>query len=128
MLLLDQIAEARITEALERGELDGLPGAGRPLRLDDDSFVPTELRMAHRVLRNAGYLPPEVELRREIHTLENTLGAEQDPDARRRGLKRLACLTARLEAGRTRQTSLLLEEAYYERVVSRLAGEPCSRR
>ena len=128
MLLLDQIAEARIAEAIERGELDGLGGAGRLLRLDDDSFVPAELRMAQRVLRNAGYVPPEVELRREIHAVEDTLGAEQEPEARRRGLKRLACLTARLEAGRTRQTSLLLEEAYYERVVSRLAGEPCSRR
>ena len=35
MNLLDQIAEARIQEAIEQGELRDLPGAGKPLRLDD---------------------------------------------------------------------------------------------
>ena len=36
LTLLDALAEARIEEAIARGELDGLPGAGRPLVLDDD--------------------------------------------------------------------------------------------
>ncbi|NIR60855.1 MAG: DUF1992 domain-containing protein, partial [Gammaproteobacteria bacterium] len=40
MWLLDQITEQRIAEAIERGELDGLPGSGQPLELDDDSMVP----------------------------------------------------------------------------------------
>lgn len=128
MLLLDQLAEARIAEAVERGELDDLPGAGKPLQLDDDDFVPPELRMAYRMLKNAGFVPPEVELRRDLHAVEEALNAEQDPEARRRGLKRLACLSARLDAGRTRQTSLLLEEAYYEKVIARLAGDPPSPR
>ena len=34
MNLLDQIAEARIQEAIDRGELRGLPGEGQPLRLE----------------------------------------------------------------------------------------------
>ncbi len=39
---LDQIAEARIREAIDRGELRDLPGEGKPLRLDDDSAIPEE--------------------------------------------------------------------------------------
>jgi hypothetical protein len=54
VLALEYLAEKKIAEAVERGELDDLPGAGRPLELEDDALVPEELRMANRVLRNAG--------------------------------------------------------------------------
>jgi hypothetical protein len=58
--MLDFLAERRIAEAVSRGELDDLPGAGRPLDLDDDALVPEELRVANRILKNAGVTPPEV--------------------------------------------------------------------
>lgn len=60
MLVFEMIAERRIAEAVAQGEFDGLPGAGRPLELDDDALVPAELRMAHRILKNAGFLPGDV--------------------------------------------------------------------
>jgi hypothetical protein len=44
MLLFELIAEQKIREAIERGELDHLPGQGRPLDLTDDRLVPEELR------------------------------------------------------------------------------------
>ena len=46
MMLMDALAEARIREAQQRGELEGLPGAGEPLLLDDLSLVPENLRPA----------------------------------------------------------------------------------
>jgi hypothetical protein len=50
------LAERTIEEAIARGEFDDLPGAGRPLDLDDvDPLLPEELRMAFRLLKNAGY-------------------------------------------------------------------------
>ena len=61
MDILDQIAEARIQEALRAGELSNLPGAGKPLQLDDDSMIPKELRAAYRILKNSGFLPPEIQ-------------------------------------------------------------------
>jgi hypothetical protein len=70
MLVLEWIAEQRITEAAERGEFDDLPGAGQPLDLDDDPLVPGELRLAYRILKNAGFVPPELEAQREIRALE----------------------------------------------------------
>lgn len=64
-----KIAERKIEEALERGELDNLPLGGRPIRLDDLNGVPEELRSAFRVLKNANVLPEEVQLRREAAEL-----------------------------------------------------------
>ena len=58
--MLEFIAEQRIAEAVSRGELDDLPGAGRPLELGDDALVPEDLRLAYRILKNAGVAPPEV--------------------------------------------------------------------
>ena len=55
MLALELMAERRIAEAVSRGELDHLPGAGRPLDLHDDPLVPEDLRIACRILKNAGY-------------------------------------------------------------------------
>ena len=67
------IAERRIAEAQEEGAFDNLPGAGRPLELEDDSMVPEDLRMAYKVLRNAGYLPPQLDTAREIQTVMDLL-------------------------------------------------------
>jgi hypothetical protein len=67
---IDKLAEPRMQEAVGRGEFDNLPGTGKPLVLDDDTFVPPELRVAYRVLQNAGYLPHNLQLRSEISDLE----------------------------------------------------------
>ncbi|MDH3670668.1 MAG: DUF1992 domain-containing protein [Gammaproteobacteria bacterium] len=37
-----------------RGGSDNLPGTGKPLALDGDRFVPPELRIPYRVLKNVG--------------------------------------------------------------------------
>lgn len=70
MLAFDFLAEQKIAEAVSRGEFDDLPGAGRPLELDDDALVPEELRLAYRILKNAGFVPPEVAALNEIAALE----------------------------------------------------------
>jgi hypothetical protein len=81
---LARIAEARIGEAIERGDLDDLPGSGRPLELEDLSRVPAEMRAAYKVLRNADVLPPELELRRHVHSLGRLIEATADEDERER--------------------------------------------
>jgi hypothetical protein len=80
--ILTQLAEAKIAAAMERGEFDDLPGAGKPLELEDLSHVPPELRAAYKVLRNAQVLPPEAELRREIYSLGRLIDATAHPDDR----------------------------------------------
>jgi hypothetical protein len=63
---LELVAEARIAEAIAAGAFTGLPGAGRPLVLDDEADVPAEWRVAFHLLRNAGFRPEWIETRREI--------------------------------------------------------------
>ena len=118
MNAFDWIAEQRISEAIARGELDDLPGAGRPLALDDDALVPAELRMAYRILRNAGFVPPEIEERRELASLRALVGAAVDEGERRRAAARLALLEMRLEARGAR----LVDTGYYGKVARRIRG------
>ena len=61
MLVLHWLAEEKIADAVARGELDDLPGAGKPLEIEDDALVPEDQRMAYRILRSAGMAPPEIE-------------------------------------------------------------------
>ncbi|WP_205955737.1 DUF1992 domain-containing protein [Pantoea stewartii] len=79
MWLIDQLAEQHIKAAQEKGELSDLPGEGAPLNLEDDSQVPPELRAGYRLLKNAGFLPPELELRREALQVSDLL-QHLDPD------------------------------------------------
>lgn len=71
--IFEMLAERRICEAIERGELDALPGAGQPLVFDDEPLVSPELRMINRVLKNAGFTPREIVLRKEIAELRQRL-------------------------------------------------------
>ena len=104
MLAFDFIAERRILHAIERGDFDDLPGTGRPLVLDEDPLVPAETRIAHRILKNAGLVPPEVLDRREIAKLEAAL-AGLDAPGRTRTLAKLALLRTRLERRSIRLSS-----------------------
>lgn len=123
MWLIDRIAEARIAEARERGEFDNLPGEGRPLDLEEDGLVPEELRAAYRMLKNAGYLPPEVALRREIADVHALLAAAQTGEERAHCAKRLNYLLARLGAQQGSGSSPLLEAGYLEKLRARLGPD-----
>ena len=112
MNLVDSLAEARIQEAIERGELQGLPGEGRPLPEEDLSLVPVELRAGFRLLKNAGFLPPELQDLREVREIESLLRSLQpDQPEHRQAQLRLSLLRNRLDA-RGGRTALVLE---YER-------------
>ncbi|MDQ0271542.1 hypothetical protein J2S17_003430 [Cytobacillus purgationiresistens] len=49
-------AEERIKKAQRECEFEGLPGYGKPFPNDDLASVPESLRMAYRVVKNAGYI------------------------------------------------------------------------
>ncbi len=114
-----KIAEERIREAIERGELDDLPGKGKPQQLEDDSRLPEELRLAYKVLKNAGYTPPELDVRKEITQVEDLLVNAPDEASRYKALKRLNYLAAKLNAIRP-QSAILEEHRYSSRVLERL--------
>lgn len=121
MNLVERIAEQRIREAMEAGELDGLPGAGRPVVLDDDRHVPAELRAAYRILRNSGFLPPELELRREMADAEALVRAARCETDRSRAARRLEYLRLKLAHARGGRAPAL-DPLYEARVAERLTG------
>ncbi|WP_438813252.1 alternative ribosome rescue factor ArfA [Symbiopectobacterium sp.] len=73
MWWIDAMCKRHIQTAQQAGEFDNLPGVGKPLQLDDDSAVPEELRTGYYLLKNAGYLPPELALRKDTLTLRDLL-------------------------------------------------------
>ena len=90
--MFDKLVEQRIREALEAGEFDGLEGSGRPVDLEAYFSTPEELRAGFAVLKNAGVLPEEAALLREMNELRAR--AEACPDAA--GRERLGRAAAEL--------------------------------
>lgn len=121
---IDRLAEERIQDAIEQGVFDDLPGLGRPLELEDLSRVPPELRASYLLLKSAGVLPEELQLRKELVNLDRLLASCRDGEAdpktdelrARRGAVELRYLML-LEERRRRH----VPNAYRARVARRLA-------
>jgi hypothetical protein len=118
-----KIAERRILEAIENGEFDNLEGKGKPIIFEDETWIPEDLRIVYRFLKNAGCVPPELELRNEVintFTLMNTL----DDDKER--LKKINELNFKLlKLNLTRKKPLHFEDfpEYESKIVDKLTGE-----
>jgi hypothetical protein len=72
-----------IREAMERGEFDNLPKAGKPLDLEAYFDTPEDVRLAYSVLKNANFLPEEAVLLKEISELEEQIKKASDPEKRK---------------------------------------------
>ncbi len=118
MWLFDEWAEQHIQKAQKNGDFDNLPGYGRPLRLDDDSTVPEDLRVGYRLLKNAGYLPEELQDRKDALQLTDLLHGIDERDSRRTEIStRLRLLEIKL-----RQAGLstdFLHQGYQEQLQQR---------
>lgn len=53
---VDIISERKIREAIERGKLENLSGAGKPVTIENLYFLPPEFKFAYTALKNGGYL------------------------------------------------------------------------
>jgi hypothetical protein len=100
--------------------LQNLPGEGKPLTLDDDSHVPAELRAGYRILKNAGFVPPEVALRNEIVHVESLIQMTQAAEQKTRLCKKLNYLTIMLNQYRHSSTNLMLESDYAQRLKQKI--------
>ena len=119
----EKIIESRIKKAQKDGAFENLPGSGQPLRLEDDRHIPEDLRMAHKVLKNADCLPPEVHLRKEIRATEDLLAGMTDTAQKYRTLKKLNFLILKLNATRDGSADFDVPQRYYGDLVERLDGE-----
>ncbi len=114
-------AERRIAQAQKDGEFDHLPGEGRPLELEDDSHIPPDLRMAFKVLKNAGYVPPEIADRKEAATILDLLEHCEEGAEKVRQMQKLDVILMRMNSRRERSVALSEHDPYYENVVRRVS-------
>jgi Domain of unknown function (DUF1992) len=106
-----KIVEERIQKAQEDGLFDNLPGKGKPLNLEDDSFVPEDLRLTYKILKNSDCLPLEMELRKEIFNLRQLLNAAVDEETKRELRRELNLLVLKFNVKRQRGICVDLLEA-----------------
>nr|WP_321404676.1 DUF1992 domain-containing protein [uncultured Desulfobacter sp.] len=97
----EAIVEERIKAAQKQGRFENLEGKGKPLVFEESS-VPNELRLAHKILKNAGFLPPEVEIRKQMNTIHELMDQTgQTPADQTKLHKKLNYLMAKLDAVRS---------------------------
>ncbi|HZT43530.1 MAG TPA: DUF1992 domain-containing protein [Chthonomonadaceae bacterium] len=80
--IMGQVAERKIQEAIEEGQFDNLPGKGQPIVFTDDPMTPPHLRLANRILKNAGVLPEWMQLQKEIEEERKAVTAQRGRLAR----------------------------------------------
>lgn len=65
--------EVKIKAAMAEGQFDNLPGKGKPLDLKGYIETPEHLRTAYHILKNAGFVPEEVRLKKEMELIREKL-------------------------------------------------------
>jgi hypothetical protein len=117
----ENIVEARIRDAIARGDFDDLAGKGRPLSLEDLSSVPEDLRAGYLLLKNAGVLPEEMQIRKEMVTLEALLDACADPQERTRLWRDLNWKMIRFQVLMERRRPCARAQEYRAKLIAKLA-------
>jgi hypothetical protein len=115
-----KIAENRIREAMAEGVFDNLEGEGQPLKLQDESHVPPELRMAYKILRMADCLPPELELKKDIIRLQDLVANLPDEAEKLKQMRRLNFCVMKLSMMRRVSPLLQEHEEYSAKILNRL--------
>ena len=81
--------------------------------------MPETLRMAYKMLKNAGYVPEEIQAQREIRSLIECLEQETDESRKMRQIQKVQLFIAK---AKIRHGGLLQEEneKYFQKVVARV--------
>ncbi len=121
----ESIVEERIKKAKKQGAFENLQGSGRPLEFDDEG-VPNELRMAHKILKNAGFLPPEIELKKKISRTQNLMDTLDHGSPEKTKLqKKLNYLLTKLDTVRgTSAGTALVRDQYRSNIIKSISKEP----
>ena len=91
---LSDLAEHQIRKAQAEGQFDNLKGAGKPLASQGDDGSADSI--GFRIMAEAGALPREIELRKQVQAQLQVLQATTDEAARKAAMAKLAELQMRL--------------------------------
>ena len=115
----EKIVEERIRRAQKRGDFENLPGSGKPLTFQNSCFVPEELRLAFKILKNADCIPPELELKNQIKQTEDLLAGMEETSEKYRILKKLNFLIMKLNAMRETFVAFEMPQHYMGKLTER---------
>ena len=121
MSILHNLAERRILEAIREGALDDLALRGQPIPREDSSGVPEELRMGYKILKNAGYLPEELQVKQEILSLQDMLSACTSEDEQREAQRKLSLRRLQLDMLMEKRGSSLAIREYQAKLESKFS-------
>ena len=107
---------------MENGEFDNLEGMGKPITFEDETMIPEDLRMVYRILKNAGCIPPELELRNEVVTMSALINTIDDDKERLKKIREFNFKLLRLNIMRKRPFSLDDFPEYEFKVADKLTG------
>jgi len=113
------IAEGKIREAVQRGEFNNLPGKGRPLEFDGLPHVPEELRAGYIILKNAGVLPEELELKKQIVSLQKLIDCCHQDEEKQSLMKKLNQKTLRFDMLMERRKNSSALSCYKNKIYAR---------
>jgi hypothetical protein len=122
MDIFARIAERRIREAMENGEFENLEGMGKPITFEDETMIPEDLRMVYRILKNAGCIPPELELRNEVVNISALINTIDDDKERLKKIREFNFKLLRLNIIRKRPFNLDEFPEYEFKVADKLTG------
>ncbi len=114
------IAEQKITQAMREKDFNSPKWKNKPLPLEDDRFVPDDLKMAYKILKNSGYLPPEIEERKEIQRIEDLIANTEDEHERLKQMKKLNVLLMKVDANRSFSSNISHQHDYYRKIVEKI--------
>ncbi len=117
----EKIVEERIKRAQKKGCFNNLCGKGKRLKLENDRHVPEEMRLAFKILKNAGFVPPEIELKKEIHQTKDLLAGVKDVAEKHRMIKKLNFLVMKLNATRNSSIHFEMPQHYFSKVVNHMS-------
>ncbi len=83
-------------------------------------MIPEDLRMAYKMLKNAGFLPPELESKKEIKNALDLLDDLQDEKKRYRQATKLNIMVTKANMMRTRPINLEVDQVYYRKIVEKV--------
>ncbi|MDP5220485.1 DUF1992 domain-containing protein [Ruegeria sp. 2205SS24-7] len=102
------LAERQILKARAEGQLDGLQGEGQPLPdRSGEAMSDPALAAGHRIMAQAGVLPEEFALKKELDAARADYPNLTDPDARKAAMARIAELEMRYNMARDARHSFM---------------------
>ncbi|WP_170604756.1 DUF1992 domain-containing protein [Ruegeria arenilitoris] len=105
---LGKLVERQIKKAQAEGQLKGLEGEGKPLPdRSPEALSDPAIAAGHRIMAQAGVLPEEFEIKKELDAARKVYPKITDPDARKTAMAKIADLEMRYHLARDARRAFL---------------------